>query len=148
MLFRSASRVYAVDVGHGQLHVKIASHPRVTSIEGVNARELSRAQIPELLGCVVADVSFISLKLALPQALALAVPGAWAVLLVKPQFEAGREAIASGGIVRDPAARLAALDGIAAWMETQGWRVLGTMKSPIEGGDGNREFLLAARKAE
>jgi 23S rRNA (cytidine1920-2'-O)/16S rRNA (cytidine1409-2'-O)-methyltransferase len=120
----------------------------VTSIEGVNARELSRAQIPELLGCVVADVSFISLKLALPQALALAVPGAWAVLLVKPQFEAGREAIASGGIVRDPAARLAALDGIAAWMETQGWRVVGTMESPIEGGDGNREFLLAARKAE
>ena len=136
MLFRS------------QMHPKFAADPRVVSIEGVNARELSAAQVPQAPQCVVADVSFISLKLALPNALDLAARGAWAVLLVKPQFEAGRKALSSGGIVRDEAVRRAVLDDIAAWIAAKGWRVIGTMESPIAGGDGNREFLLAAKKPE
>jgi 23S rRNA (cytidine1920-2'-O)/16S rRNA (cytidine1409-2'-O)-methyltransferase len=148
LLARGASRIFAIDVGHGQLHPKIAKDPRVTSIERLNARDLTAQHLdgakPE---AIVADVSFISLKLALPPALKLAAKGAWLVALVKPQFEVGPENVGKGGIVKDEAAQQAALDGIVRWLtEEQGWSVLGTMDSPVTGGDGNREYFVAARK--
>ncbi|HEX3675511.1 MAG TPA: TlyA family RNA methyltransferase [Rhizomicrobium sp.] len=148
LLERGAARVFAVDVGHGQLHDKIANDARVISLEGVNARELSPVVLGEEVQAIVADVSFISLKLALPRALAMAAPGAWLVALVKPQFEAGKENIGKGGIVRDEALQIAARDDIARWLgEQPGWAGLGAMDSPIAGGDGNREFLIAAKKS-
>jgi 23S rRNA (cytidine1920-2'-O)/16S rRNA (cytidine1409-2'-O)-methyltransferase len=147
LLEKGAARVYAADVGHGQLHAKIASDARVIRIDGLNARDLDARTIPEPVGAVTADVSFISLKLALAPALRLAGPGAWAVFLVKPQFEVGPRLVSRGGIVRDEAAREAAVAGIAAWVQTAGWRVLGIMQSPIAGGDGNREYLLGATRA-
>ncbi|MGD0864625.1 MAG: TlyA family RNA methyltransferase [Rhizomicrobium sp.] len=148
LLERGAAKVYAVDVGHGQLHADVTTDSRVLSLEGVNARDLSAAQVPERPQAIVADVSFIGLKLALPPSLAMAAPGAWLVALVKPQFEAGRSNIGKGGIVRNEAARNAALDDIVAWISSvQGWSVIGHIESPIEGGDGNVEFLVAARKS-
>lgn len=147
LLARGASRIYAIDVGHGQLHPKIACDPRVISLEKLNARDLTAKQIPIQPEAIVADVSFISLRLALPPALALAAPGAWLVALVKPQFEVGREHIGKNGIVTDTALQDAARDDIARWLtEEQKWRVLDTMESPVKGGDGNREFLIAAKK--
>ncbi|RWC18111.1 MAG: TlyA family RNA methyltransferase [Mesorhizobium sp.] len=148
LLERAAAHVTAIDVGHGQMHPEIAGDPRVTVIEGLNARDLSAADLGGLApDFVVCDVSFISLRLALPPALALAAAGARALLLVKPQFEAGREAIGKGGLLKDPAdaERVASLVG--DWLGgIPGWRVLGLHPSPIEGGDGNREFLLGAIK--
>ena len=148
LLERGAAHVTAIDVGHGQMHPDVSSDPRVTVIEGLNARELTAAdlggRIPDF---IVSDVSFISLKLAMPPALAIARPGARAVFLVKPQFEAGREAIGKGGLLKDPydAARVAGL--LQEWLEgVPGWRTLGLHMSPIEGGDGNREFLLGGIK--
>jgi len=147
LLMRGAGKVYAVDVGHGQLNPKITRDPRVVSLEKTNARDLDAKVIPQKPGAIVADVSFISLKLALPKALALAADNSWLVALVKPQFEVGRENVGKGGIVKDEAAQDAALAEIARWLsEEQGWNVIGTMDSPIKGGDGNREFLIAARK--
>ena len=148
LLERGASRVYAVDVGHGQLHAKIKADRRVLSLEGVNARELTRARIPESPQAVVADVSFISLKQALPAALTLASRDAWAVLLVKPQFELGRWGTPRSGIVRDDAARASVLAEVTEWVKVQGWTVIGSMDSPIAGGDGNKEYLLAAARGE
>jgi 23S rRNA (cytidine1920-2'-O)/16S rRNA (cytidine1409-2'-O)-methyltransferase len=148
LLERGARSVFAVDVGHGQLHARVAADPRVVSIEGTNARELSPVVLGEMPDVVVADVSFISLTLALPRALAMAARDAWLVALVKPQFEVGKENVGKGGIVRDEGAARGALDAIAAFVASQkGWTVLGTMDSPILGGEGNREFLIAARKA-
>jgi 23S rRNA (cytidine1920-2'-O)/16S rRNA (cytidine1409-2'-O)-methyltransferase len=145
LLKRGARHVFAVDVGHGQLHPSLVQDARVTSLEGRDARTLSVREIPERVGAIVADVSFISLEKALPAALALAAPGCWLVALVKPQFEAGRDAIAKGGIVRDAAVRDAQADKIATWIGgLPGWRVAGVIPSPIEGGSGNREFLLGA----
>ncbi len=147
LLERGATHVIAVDVGHGQMGAALAADPRVTLNEGVNARDLD----PATLGgrrpdAVVADLSFISLKLALPAALALAAPGAFAVVLVKPQFEAGRDAIGKGGLVA-PARALEVAGNLRRWLGGQaGWRVVGLADSPIEGGDGNREFLLGAVK--
>ncbi|HTQ15533.1 MAG TPA: TlyA family RNA methyltransferase [Rhizomicrobium sp.] len=146
LLERGAKQVFAVDVGRGQLHQKIADDRRVVSLEGVNARELSPVVLGAAPQAVVADVSFISLTLALPRALAMAPPRAWLVALVKPQFEAGKESVGKGGIVRDRSVRLAALGRIVTFVTEASWSVLGTMESPIEGGDGNREFLLAAAK--
>lgn len=146
LLERGARSVAAVDVGHGQLAPALAADPRVAAVEGLNARDLSIVHLPEKPEFLVADVSFISLRLALPPALALAVQGAEAVLLVKPQFEVGREGVGKGGIVRDPAAAEAAVDAVEAFLAESGWTVLGRMESPIAGGDGNREFLVAARK--
>jgi 23S rRNA (cytidine1920-2'-O)/16S rRNA (cytidine1409-2'-O)-methyltransferase len=147
LLLRGATKVYAVDVGHGQLDPKIAKDPRVTSLEKINARDLSEKLIPQKPQAIVVDVSFISLKLALPSALAMAEKGAWLVALVKPQFEAGKENIGKRGIVKDEAAQAAALDDIARWLaDDQKWSVFGTMESTIKGGDGNREFLIAAVK--
>ncbi|HEY1612881.1 MAG TPA: TlyA family RNA methyltransferase [Rhizomicrobium sp.] len=146
LLERGARKVYAIDVGQGQLHVSLRKDARVVSREKCNARHLARQDVPDPVTALVADVSFISLKLALPPALALAEPGAWLVALVKPQFEVGRGNVGSGGIVRDAQARKEALDSIAQWLPLQGWQVGGTMESPIAGGSGNREYLLAASK--
>ena len=148
LLERGAAHVTALDVGHGQLHAGLAAEPRVTSIEGLNARDLTAAdlggRVPDLVVC---DVSFISLKLALPPALALAASGAAAVLLVKPQFEAGRRAIGKGGLLRDPAEAEKVAENLRGWLDgLPGWRALGLRPSPIEGGDGNREFLLGGVK--
>ena len=147
LIERGATKVYAIDVGHGQLDAKLASDPRVISREGVNARDLTPGDIGELAGVIVADVSFISLRLVLPPVLALAGPAAWGVFLVKPQFEVGREAIGKGGIVRDAGLSERTAADIAGWLESEmAWRVDGVILSPIEGGDGNREFLLGARR--
>lgn len=146
LLQAGAARVYAVDVGHGQLHERIAADDRVVVMEGVDARSLTRAQIGDAPGAIVADVSFVSLGLVLPPVMALAAPGAWLVALVKPQFEVGRAGIGKGGIVRDEAAREAAVARVAAVIDGQaGWRVLGAIDSPIAGGSGNREVLIGAR---
>ena len=148
LLQRGARRVYAVDVGHGQLAAKLKRDERVVSREGVNARELNNEKVPEPPQAIVADVSFIGLRLALPPALAMAPAGAWLVALVKPQFEVGRFAVGKGGIVRDAEAQEAALSDLSHWLDgVSGWSVLGHIESPVEGGDGNREFLLAAKKA-
>lgn len=148
LLERGAAHVIAVDVGHGEMHATLAADPRVTLIEGLNARDLARAHLAgRRVEAVTADLSFISLKLALPPALALAEPGAWAVVLVKPQFEVGRAALGKGGVVRDPNVARAAADDIASWLEgMHGWRIVGLAPSPIAGGSGNREFLLGARR--
>jgi 23S rRNA (cytidine1920-2'-O)/16S rRNA (cytidine1409-2'-O)-methyltransferase len=148
LLERGAAHVFAVDVGHGQLHPTIRSDPRVTALEGLNARDLTLADLegqrPEFLVC---DASFISLKLVLPPALEIAAPGADGVFLVKPQFEAGRSALGKGGVIRDPAIGDAVVRDLAQWLEGRsGWRVTGHCLSPLEGGDGNREFLLAGSK--
>jgi 23S rRNA (cytidine1920-2'-O)/16S rRNA (cytidine1409-2'-O)-methyltransferase len=147
LLERGAAKVFAVDVGHGQLHAKLANDPRVVSLEGVNARELTREMFSPPPQLIAADVSFISLKLVLPAAMVLAAPGAWLIALVKPQFEVGRERIGKGGIVNNEGHRLAALEEIETGLaRDRGWRVEGSMESPISGGDGNREYLVAARK--
>jgi 23S rRNA (cytidine1920-2'-O)/16S rRNA (cytidine1409-2'-O)-methyltransferase len=147
LLARGAAHVFAIDVGHGQLHSKIANDPRVTSLEHLNARDLARSHIPQAPQAIVVDLSFISLKLALPPALELAAKDAWLIALVKPQFEVGRENVGKGGIVKDTAAQEAALESIKQWLaDEMHWAVLGTMDSPIEGGDGNREFFIAAKK--
>ena len=147
LLRRGAALVFAVDVGRGQLHPAVAADPRIRSLEGVNARDLDAASFDRPIDAVVADLSFISLTLALPPALALAEPGAWLVALIKPQFEVGKAAVGKGGIVRDPIAAEAAVDRIASWVGRQeGWTVAAVVPSPISGGDGNREFLIGARK--
>ena len=147
LLARGAALVHAVDVGHGQLAWKLRQDPRVAVHERTNARHLDAALIPEAVGVVVADASFIGLEVVLPAGLALAAPGAFAVALIKPQFEAGRAGVGKGGIVRDPAVRDAVVDRITAWWAgLPGWRVLGLTPSPITGADGNQEFLIAARK--
>jgi 23S rRNA (cytidine1920-2'-O)/16S rRNA (cytidine1409-2'-O)-methyltransferase len=148
LLERGARQVFALDVGHGQLHARIAADPRVVSLENTNARELSLVVLGEQPEAVVADVSFISLTLALPRALAMAAKGAWLMALVKPQFEAGKANVGKGGIVRDEAMQRGALDAVVTFVSAQkGWTMLGHVDSPITGGDGNREFLIAARKA-
>ena len=146
LLERGARRVHAVEVGHDQLRAKLREDPRIVLHEGVNARALSPELIGEPVGAISTDVSFISLRLALPPALALAAADAWAVAVVKPQFELAREALGKGGIVRDTAVAEQAAKDVAMWLERQGgWRVVGLVASPILGGDGNREFLLGAR---
>lgn len=144
LLERAAAHVTALDVGHGQIHPALAEDSRVTVIEGANARDLDPAALPQAPAAVTCDVSFISLRLALPPALRLADRGAWGVFLVKPQFELGRDAIGKGGLVRDGKAAAAVADDLASWLDARdGWRALGLAPSPIVGGDGNREFLLA-----
>lgn len=148
LLERGAARIYALDVGRGQMDESLSGDPRVVSREGVNARNLTVRDLPEPVTVLTADLSFISLKLALAPALSLVAPGAWAIFLVKPQFEAGKAAIGKGGIVRDVAARQAALQGIVDFIAAKpGWRILGAMESPVPGGDGNIEYLLAAAKS-
>ena len=146
LLERGATRVYAVDVGHGQLHALLRSDRRVLALEGVNARDLSRREVCEPVDAIVADVSFISLKLVLGPALRLATAGAWLVALVKPQFEVGRRHIGKNGIVQDEVMRQGAVHGIAGCIAAQHWSVLGHLESPITGGSGNREYLIVARR--
>ncbi|WP_135468065.1 TlyA family RNA methyltransferase [Crenalkalicoccus roseus] len=148
LLHHGAARVYAVDVGHGQLAWSLRNDPRVVVLERVNARYLEPAQVPEPVGVLTCDASFIGLRTLLPAPLGLCAPGAWAVALIKPQFEAGPQA-ARGGVVRDPEVHRAVCDRIAAWWASlPGWQVLGVEPSPILGPEGNREFLLAARLGE
>lgn len=145
LLSRGAAKVYAVDVGHGQLHARLRSDPRVVLREGVNARLLTRAEVPEPCSLLVADVSFISLRLILPAAVPLLSPGAEAVLLVKPQFESERGEVGRGGIVRDPEVRRRALERVLAAAGALGLELRGTVPSPITGADGNVELLAAFR---
>lgn len=146
-LDRGAARVYAVDVGRGQLHPRLAADSRVINLEGVDARRLEARSVPEPPGVVVCDASFIGLAKVLPAALALAAPGAWLFALVKPQFEVGPERVGKGGVVRDARAREEALAGACTFLEASGWKVTGTAPSPVTGSDGNLEFLVSARKA-
>lgn len=145
LLRRGAAKVFCVDVGHGQLHERVRCDPRVVALEDQDVRGLDRSKIQEAIGAVVADVSFISLTKALPGALVLAGPGAWLVALVKPQFEAGPDGVGKGGIVRDDAVRVSAVETVRAWIAAQaGWHVVDVIPSPIRGGSGNEEFLLGA----
>lgn len=146
LLARGAARVTAIDVGHGQLAEVVAGDPRVVAMEGLNARDLTTSHLPAAPDFVVADVSFISLALALPPALDLARAGAIGVFLVKPQFEVGRENVGKGGIVRDAALASAAVDRIEALLLAHGWTAIGRAPAAIAGGDGNQEWVLAARK--
>jgi 23S rRNA (cytidine1920-2'-O)/16S rRNA (cytidine1409-2'-O)-methyltransferase len=145
LLERGAERVYAVDVGRAQLHASLRRKRRIVSLEQTDARRLDRDLIPEPIDLVTADVSFISLKRVLPTALALSAPRARLVALIKPQFEAGRRHLKKG-IVRDPAVQRAVCEDIVAFLAVQGWTKQGLIESPILGGDGNREFLVGARR--
>ncbi|MEO0621602.1 MAG: TlyA family RNA methyltransferase [Pseudomonadota bacterium] len=145
LLARGAAHVHAVDVGHGQLAPSLAADPRVTLHEGINARALPEGLVPPP-DWITADLSFISLRLALPPALALGRSGTHLVALIKPQFEAGRESVGRGGIVRDAVVHRTVCEDTAGFLETAGWLVLGLTESPIEGGSGNKEFLIAARR--
>jgi 23S rRNA (cytidine1920-2'-O)/16S rRNA (cytidine1409-2'-O)-methyltransferase len=142
LLQRGAAKVYAVDVGTNQLHWKLRSDPRVVSMEQVNLRTWDPASIPDRCALLVADLSFISLRLAIPPVLPSLLPGAQAVLLVKPQFEAGREDVGAGGIVRDPAVHRRVLEEIWAFFAATELRPQALAESPIKGGEGNTEFLL------
>lgn len=143
LLARGARRVYAVDVGRAQLHGSVRTRPEVVSLEETDIRQVSPSQLGEAPDLITIDVSFISLKLVLPSALALAKTPAQLIALVKPQFEAGRAALKKG-VVRDPAIHKAVYDNIAAFVTSLDWCVLGVTASPIQGGDGNVEFLLGA----
>ncbi len=147
LLTGGAARVYAVDVGRGQLAWKLRQDDRVVVLERTNARDLTPILIPEPIHLITSDVSFISLEKALPASLALSAPNAMLVALIKPQFEAGRQAVGKGGVVRDPDVRQRVCERIERWLAAQpGWRVLGVDESPITGPEGNVEYLIAARK--
>lgn len=146
LLKRGAAYVTAVDTGRDQLHQSLRSHPRVTALEGTDIRKLEPSELAQPPAFLACDVSFISLALVLPALTRLAAAAATFVCLVKPQFEVGREGLGKGGIVRDGQAALSALARIEDQAEALGWRPIGRMPSPITGGDGNREFLMAARR--
>jgi 23S rRNA (cytidine1920-2'-O)/16S rRNA (cytidine1409-2'-O)-methyltransferase len=145
LLQRGAARVHAVDVGYGQLHPKLRGDPRVVVRERENARLLTAAALGERVALVVGDLSFISLRLVLPAVKELLAPGGDAVLLVKPQFEVGRDEVGKGGVVRDDAKRRAALEAVKEAARALGFAIVGEAESPIEGPAGNREWLLAIR---
>jgi 23S rRNA (cytidine1920-2'-O)/16S rRNA (cytidine1409-2'-O)-methyltransferase len=147
LLSRGAAKVYAVDVGTNQLSWKLRSDPRVEVHERTNARELTSDIIPELVDIVVCDASFISLAKVLNRALDLAKPGAKLVALVKPQFEAGREEVGKGGVVRDAKVHRRVCEAAAEWVRSKGWNILGIEESPITGPEGNVEFLLGGVKS-
>ena len=146
LLSRRAAKVYAVDVGTNQLAWKLRQDPRVVVHEQMNARNLDARVIPERIDIITCDASFISLAKVLEAPLKLAKPGAKLVALVKPQFEAGREEVGKGGVVRDPLVHERVCSEASAWVEGQGWTVLGVTPSPITGPEGNIEFLLGAVK--
>ncbi len=148
LLQNGAKKVYAVDVGHGQLAWKLRSDDRVIVLEKTNARYLSSTEIPEPADLVVCDASFIGLKTVLPAALELAKKGATLVALIKPQFEAGREHVGKGGVVRDPDIHAAVCENIRTWLDgLEDWTVSGIVESPITGPEGNVEFLIVAYKS-
>lgn len=145
MLTHGAAKVYAVDVGYGQLAHKLRTDPRVVVLERTNARLLDRVQVPDDIGAVVCDASFIGLRSVLPAAMALTCPDAWLIALIKPQFEVAKDQVGEKGVVRDPVLHTEVCDMISAWMNAQpGWRVDGVTKSPITGPEGNIEFLIGA----
>ncbi len=149
LLEHGARHVTSVDVGHDQFAERLRDNPKVTLLEGTDARALTRDLVPEPVNAIVADVSFISLAKVLSAALELAAPGCWLVALVKPQFEVGPGHVGKGGVVRDDAARDAAVVRVGDWIDGQpGWNVTGVIDSPIKGGDGNIEFLLGAEKSD
>lgn len=147
LLERGAAHVTAIDVGHDQFAPSLRVDPRVTLREGLNARDLTAAHVRLPLDFIVCDVSFIPLRLALPRALDLARPGARLIALIKPQFEAGRSALGRGGIVRTETLRQRICQDVATWLKGQGWNVIGLVRSPLEGGSGNSEYLIAAEKS-
>ena len=146
LLTRGAAKVFAVDVGHGQLAWKLRKDPRVVVLERTNARHLTAEQVGEPIDLVVCDASFIALAKVLPAALDLARPGARLAALIKPQFEAGRAEVGKGGVVRDPEVHRRVCDDVVAWLGESGWDVAGFTPSPITGPEGNVEFLVAAVK--
>ena len=146
LLSRGAAKVYAIDVGTNQLAWKLRSDDRVIVHEQTNARDLSRDIVPEPVDIVVCDASFIALHKVLDAALQLARPGAALLALVKPQFEARREEVGKGGVIRDSAVHARVCDEAGRWVQSKGWRVLGIVPSPITGPEGNVEFLLGAVK--
>ena len=147
LLRRGAARVFAVDVGHGQLAWKLRNDRRVVVLERTNARHLTGTEVPEPIDLVTCDTSFIGLETVLPAALALTAPGARLVALIKPQFEVGKGQVGKGGVVRDPDLHAEVCARIEAWLGAQaGWRVLGVTESPILGPEGNKEFLIAAAR--
>jgi 23S rRNA (cytidine1920-2'-O)/16S rRNA (cytidine1409-2'-O)-methyltransferase len=147
LLEHGARHVTAIDVGHEQLAPALRNDPRVTVREGLNARDLELRHLKAPLQFIVCDVSFISLRLALPRALDLAAPGARLVALVKPQFEAGRDALGRDGIVRSETTHRQVCDDVASWLRARQWNVIGLTPSPLKGGSGNKEFLIAAEKS-
>jgi 23S rRNA (cytidine1920-2'-O)/16S rRNA (cytidine1409-2'-O)-methyltransferase len=148
LLALGAAKVHAVDVGHGQLAWKLRSDPRVAVHEKTNARYLTAAAIADPIEALVCDASFIGLATVLPACLALCAAGAWAVALIKPQFEAGPAAVGAKGVVRDPEVHRTVCERVAAWWaDLPGWSVVGIVDSPIIGPEGNKEFLIAARFA-
>ena len=149
LLAHGASRIYAVDVGHAQLAWKLRQDPRVVVHEGVNARHLTAAEIPEPIDLIVCDASFIGLATVLPAPLSLAAERASLVALIKPQFEAGPKDVGKGGVVRDPAVHQRVCERVSEWLGQQpGWRVVGIVESPLRGPAGNREFLVYARRGD
>ncbi len=148
LLTGGAARVYAVDSGTNQLAWKLRSDPRVIVHEQTSARILTADHIPEPVDIIVCDTSFIALSKVLERPLTFAAPGAWLVALIKPQFEAGREEVGKGGVVRDPEIHDRVCRQVRLWVEERGWHVAGIEPSPITGPQGNVEFLLAARLAD
>jgi 23S rRNA (cytidine1920-2'-O)/16S rRNA (cytidine1409-2'-O)-methyltransferase len=147
LLTHGAEKVFAVDVGHGQLAWKLRADERVIVLEKTNARHLNEKLISDPINVLVCDASFIGLQTVLPAGLALCAENAFAVALIKPQFEAGPAQVGKGGVVRDPAVHQDVCARIEAWWQgLPGWRVLGITKSPITGPEGNVEFLIAAQK--
>jgi 23S rRNA (cytidine1920-2'-O)/16S rRNA (cytidine1409-2'-O)-methyltransferase len=145
LLAGGAAQVHAVDVGHGQLAWKLRTDPRVVVHEKTNARYLDTAAIPDPIGALVCDASFIGLRTVLPAGLALCAPGAWAVALIKPQFEAGPGEVGGKGVVRDPAVHGRVCTAVRDWWAgLPGWRVLDIVESPVTGPEGNKEFLIGA----
>jgi len=146
LLKSGVARVYAVDVGHGQLDWGLRNDPRVVPLERTNARNLTDVQIPEPVSFIVCDASFIGLRTVLPAALKLAAAGAILVALIKPQFEAGKDRVGKGGVVRDPAVHEEVCEVIRDWLsDLPDWTVIGMTESPVRGPAGNKEFLIAAR---
>ena len=146
LLTHGAAKVFAVDVGYGQLAHKLRTDPRVAVLERTNARTLDAALIPDPISAVVCDASFIGLRTVLPAALALAAKDAWLIALIKPQFEVGKDRVGKNGVVREPELHAEVCETISAWVVEQGWTVLGVTPSPITGPAGNVEFLIGAAK--
>jgi 23S rRNA (cytidine1920-2'-O)/16S rRNA (cytidine1409-2'-O)-methyltransferase len=148
LLTRGAAKIYAVDVGHGQLAWKLRQDARVVVLEKTNARHLTRAEVPDEIDFLCCDASFIGLETVLPAAMELTRSGAHLVALIKPQFEVGKARVGKKGVVSDPALHAEVCERISAWLGTRpGWSVLGITESPIKGPEGNTEFLIAARRS-
>jgi 23S rRNA (cytidine1920-2'-O)/16S rRNA (cytidine1409-2'-O)-methyltransferase len=148
LLAGGAAHVVAVDVGHGQFDWKLRNDPKVTLLERTNARHLTVDQVEDAPNIVVCDASFIGLQTVLPAAMSLAAPEAWLVALIKPQFEVNKDQVEKGGVIRDPSLHQEVCDQISGWLDgLADWQVVGVSESPVLGPEGNKEFLVAARKS-